>query len=143
MYVVVSSSLSTDPKSQSIIVAMYYGDEGRNVPRAKYIGVNVQKFNYSLKHLDSREITVYVEYKPPAPEEVAVECTEAINKVNGEKRVRARVRKSKLEKGKKHVDVEADFEFLGIENVENIEGGNVGVEDENAFDVGLNVGVGG
>ncbi|KAK4438146.1 hypothetical protein Salat_0148800 [Sesamum alatum] len=140
---------------------MWYGGEGRNVPLAKYIGGNLQKFDYvnathmnkatldclagkcgvsgdgiryyiivnggfkllysdddileqSLKHLDSRQITIYVEYMPPAPEEVVVECTEDVNK-------------------------EKMREKLRIKNAENTEPLSVGDDNENTENAGAEI----
>ncbi|KAK4419517.1 hypothetical protein Salat_2364600 [Sesamum alatum] len=84
------------PESQSITVGVFYGGELRNLPVATCIGGKLKKFDYvnathmslqtlglfaeqceqTLDHLGSREFTIYIKYKPPQPEEVAVECDE-------------------------------------------------------------------
>ncbi|KAL0431476.1 UNVERIFIED_CONTAM: hypothetical protein Sradi_0773600 [Sesamum radiatum] len=93
----------------------------------------------SLKHLACREITIYVEYKPPAPQEIAVECAEKGKKKQIEKAKKIQTEKGKKKqttKSKKKVDVEDFFEFLGVYNpVENTETSTVGADNENADEV--------
>ncbi|KAL0429259.1 UNVERIFIED_CONTAM: hypothetical protein Sradi_0551900 [Sesamum radiatum] len=78
------------PESQSITVTMLYGGVASNWPVAQWLGGNVKKFDYvNATHMNKSNldliaekcgisgeggIKIYIEHKPPAPEEVAVEC---------------------------------------------------------------------
>ncbi|KAK4433004.1 hypothetical protein Salat_1062600 [Sesamum alatum] len=98
------------PESQNLTVGVFYGGELRNIPVATCIAAK------ALDHLGSREFSVYIEYKPLQPEEVAVECDQT-----GKHDKKNKKSKGKGKGKSKASENDDDFEFLGVENVEKNE----------------------
>ncbi|KAK4436637.1 hypothetical protein Salat_0827400 [Sesamum alatum] len=70
----------------------------------------------SLNHLESRQINIYVEYKPPSPEEIAVECGEIGSNLQKNKQKQSKSKAKSKRKGKQQQVVVDDdeFVFLGV-----------------------------
>ncbi|KAK4435432.1 hypothetical protein Salat_0706600 [Sesamum alatum] len=76
----------------------------------------------ALDHLKTREFSMYIEYNPPQPQQIAVEH-DVVEKDVQTKKNKGKGKTRGKDKGKATVDKDDDFQFLGNVPVDDV--GNI------------------